>query len=609
MQIQPLTSSPKPTTKVPNYALGYKGLSHYSPSAPVKHHDGLGSHGTLSSYQQPSIPLVSYSQKHTHPIASYPTTQKPFRVSASYSVSSDNGHHQSYDSYGEQSITNEKPVYSYLPNPYYKEPSKEYIPVTEKTTERQPQTTEYVKPATESPPKSYQHYYVVQNQYVQPTTQKPASQPEKNETQYSHYHYQNQAPQNQPQQFVYQYVPSTTLAPQKPVVRTTTPPVNTYEEDTLYHGQDSYETSQLNQEPAQYSYQQNYGPSTTQANKNDEASVYFSQFTYQKPSKNHHLARTTEAPETREIDSDHSQNYYGRSTTPAPRQNHNSNTHNVKPKLPEHPQFAYQFARPTTLAPEPVEESSVSYAKPSKPKLPQGNPDHSHFSYRFVHPTTPAPVEHSPVQYAKTVAPEQPQQSYNYVKSTTIAPKVNSEDDSVHYVKIAYHTNKPKNTYQNHFVKSTTQPPKTVTLTVDEDSVPYAKIPYHPSPKPHSYQHQYVKSTTQLPKTEEPLPIQYEKKTKFYYQNEYVRSSTQPPKVETTSPVYYTNSSPRPQPQNIPAKPAKPQYSIHYTTQNQENSDSDYETEVKAYYELANDEEQYQPQYIEYDPEDDSSNK
>lgn len=217
---QPQALSPKPIMKVPNYALGYKGLGHYASSspAPISEHTGLSNFAAV--YQQPSAPVVSYSHSLKHPQkynqvhhpsayiqqqSSYRgTNQKPFRASPYLGVNSVNGQHN-YDSYGEQTITNEKPAHTYLPanevahyqtpkeylsvkgfevpaQEYltvkgFNVPSKEYLPVKDQTTEHHQYSTEVIPHSTErptnylNPTKSFLQPY--QNQYLPTTTENP----------------------------------------------------------------------------------------------------------------------------------------------------------------------------------------------------------------------------------------------------------------------------------------------------------------------------------------------------------------------------------------------------------------------------------------------------
>jgi hypothetical protein len=158
---------PHSPIKAPDYAIGYKGLSHFSSTspAPVYVPKGLNNHAT---YAPQSSSVVSYSHNHKHPskyntkpiyeqtqlhTSFKGTAQKPFRAS----VQVLNPEQSIYDSYGDQSITNEKPLSSneYSLNQYA--PAKQYLPaqVTEYTaTESESQSEKPVQYL--SPTKAYQ---------------------------------------------------------------------------------------------------------------------------------------------------------------------------------------------------------------------------------------------------------------------------------------------------------------------------------------------------------------------------------------------------------------------------------------------------------------------
>lgn len=238
-----------PPIKTPDYALGYKGLSHYSSTspAPVQTHKGLSNHAS-SQYTPQSSSVVSYSHNQKHPskynnkpiyeqsplhTSFRGSAHKPFR--ASVQVLNPQG---IYDSYGDQSITNEKPVgaYEYSLNQYAPSkqylPAKEYLPVKEHTTESQystglepPHQTE--RPAQYlTPTKTYQ-VPVYQTPYlpVKVTTETPAVSTT------GYYTTKSPYPSNQ-------YLPATSQSHAQSSVQYSSPQISQYQQYTT-HSDDS----------------------------------------------------------------------------------------------------------------------------------------------------------------------------------------------------------------------------------------------------------------------------------------------------------------------------------------------------------------------------------
>jgi hypothetical protein len=171
--------------KLPEYATGYKGLSQFSstPAPSVYDNKGLNQHS--NSYSTHTSPVISFSHNqkipakyNSKPVYDQPTSlhtsfrgssYKPFRGSVQI-LNSPHGTNQ-YDSYGEQSINNEKPLTNYVQNDEYSNPNqyappKQYLPVKEHSTEYSVPTV----PLTERP-----------TQYLTPSkTYLPSSIPKPN---------------------------------------------------------------------------------------------------------------------------------------------------------------------------------------------------------------------------------------------------------------------------------------------------------------------------------------------------------------------------------------------------------------------------------------------
>lgn len=175
---QTVSIQSKPT-KTPDYALGLKGLSHFSTiSSPVQ-----------TSYIKPSYDLHQ---------SSFTQTERPFKASAFLGTT-----HLNRDSHTQQTIASYKPSNEYLA------PSKTYLPAREQEYQIQyvqapsknylPPTNNYLPPktVTEAPKNNYLPPPQPTNSYLPPVTQYSHSQPQQ--------HYQQQYQPESYESFEYQH--------------------------------------------------------------------------------------------------------------------------------------------------------------------------------------------------------------------------------------------------------------------------------------------------------------------------------------------------------------------------------------------------------------------
>ncbi|CRK97193.1 CLUMA_CG010590, isoform A [Clunio marinus] len=152
---QSVSIAPKPT-KLPDYAVGTKGLSHYSTVAAVPLPEA---HPTQSAVyiKQQQYEIPSYQQQ-PHSVQ-FTQTERPFKAS-SYLGSSHISHG---DSHHEQSISSIKPTGDY----HQSQPQKNYLPAKEQQ-HYVPQQT-YIAPSKSYLPSKEQHQYVPEQSYLTPT--------------------------------------------------------------------------------------------------------------------------------------------------------------------------------------------------------------------------------------------------------------------------------------------------------------------------------------------------------------------------------------------------------------------------------------------------------